>query len=296
MSRCRAYVCLCVFALQASNNEFLQHSKESWGVLGQAGKDAGKQAGKQTAKKAGKQAAQQAGKQAGKQAGEQAGKQAGKHLAGIQSEPCPVGTCFIKVFVPLTYDGVKGWIFNLVCPGNAMSVTHEGLLLLKSATVNRNLVFDDVCNEKHVFVAYKNEPWVFEVSNITGEMVRYPVEPYVRYYNVAWEWEIQAAFFKYNNNTPHWIDANGTMGTLNYTTGQWSGAVGLIQRDEADYAIGTFAVTHPRSEVAAFSPGTDYMPYYWLTRYPQELTPMWNLFGLFTKGYNSIALCRHQFH
>ena len=54
-----------------------------------------------------------------------------------------------KVFVPLTHDGVKGWIFDLVCPGNAMSVTHEGLLLLKSATVNRNLGFDEVCNEEH---------------------------------------------------------------------------------------------------------------------------------------------------
>ena len=82
---------------------------------------------------------------------------------------------FIKVFVPLTHDGVKGWIFKLVCPGYAMSVSHEGLLLLKSATVNRNLGFDDVCVEKHVNVAYNNYPDAFEVSNITGEMVRYPV-------------------------------------------------------------------------------------------------------------------------
>ena len=168
-----------------------------------------------------------------------------------------------------------------------MSVSHEGLLLLKSATVKRNLGFDDVCNEKHVYVGYNNQAWTFEVSNITGQMVRYPVDPVVGYLSVAREWEIQAAFFKYNNITPHWTNANYTWGTLNYTTGQWSGAVGLIQRDEADYAIINFAVTHPRSKVAAFSPGTHYMPYHWLTRYPLELTPMWNLLGLFTKGYNS---------
>ena len=188
------------------------------------------------------------------------------------------------MFVPLNRVGAKGWFFNLVCPGNAMSVAHEGLLLLKSATVNRNLGFGEVCKEKYVFVAYNNEGWIFEVSNITGEMFRYPVEPVLSYYNIAYEWEIQAAFFKYNNITPHWINCNNTGGTLNYTTGQWSGAVGLIQRDEADYAICCFAGTHLRSRVAAFSPGVQYMPYHWLTRYPQELSPISNLLGLFTQG------------
>ena len=191
------------------------------------------------------------------------------------------------MFVPLTQIGVKGWIFNLVCPGNAKSVSNERLLLLKSATVNGNLGFDEVCKEKHVYVAYNNEWEMFEVSNITGKMVRYTVEPYVGYWSIAWEWEIQEAFFKYNNITPHWINCNYTWGSLNYTTGQWSGAVGLIQRDEADYAIWGFAGTYPRSKVAAFSPGTEYTPDYWLTRYPRELTPMWNLLGLFTKGHNS---------
>ena len=63
------------------------------------------------------------------------------------------------MFAPFTHDGVKGWIFNLVCPGNAKSVLHERLLLLKNATVNTNLGFDDVCKEKHAYVAYNNEPW-----------------------------------------------------------------------------------------------------------------------------------------
>ena len=190
------------------------------------------------------------------------------------------------MFVPLTHDGVKGWIFNFVCPGNAKSVSHEGLLLMKNAIVNRNLGFDDVCKEKHVYVAYNNEPWAFEVSNVTGEMVRYPVLPYVSYNSIAWEWEIQEAFFKSNSFKPQWINANYTWGTLNYTTGKWSGAIGLIQRDEADYAIFRFAGTYARSKVAAFSP-TVYLPYHWLTRYPLELPPTWILVGLFTKGYTS---------
>ena len=47
-----------------------------------------------------------------------------------------------------------------------MSVSHKGLLLLKNATVNRNLGFDDVCKEKHSIVAYNNEWDGFEVSNM----------------------------------------------------------------------------------------------------------------------------------
>ncbi len=194
------------------------------------------------------------------------------------------------MFVPLNHDGVKGWIFNLVCPGNTMSFSHERLLLLKSATVNRNLGFDDVCNEKHVIVAYNNKWGVFEVSPITGEMVKYPVRPYVWYASIAKKWEIEAAFFKSYNITPHWIIFYSG-GTLNYTTGQWSGAVGLIHRDEADYAIANFASTYSRSKVAAFSPGIEYKPLHWLTRNPMKLSPMWNLLKLFTKGYNS-QMCK----
>ena len=172
----------------------------------------------------------------------------------------------------------------MVCPGNSLVGFDEELLLIKNTEVNRNSGFDDVCKGKQVYVAYNNELYTFEVSNITGEMVEYPVEPYVNYWYVAYEWEIQKAFFKYNNITPHWINANYTWGSLNVTTGQWSGAVGLIQRDEADYAIWGFAGTYARSKVAAFSPGILYGPKYWLTRYPLELSPTWNLFGLFTKG------------
>ena len=130
-----------------------------------------------------------------------------------------------------------------------MSVTHDRLLLLKSETVNRNLGFDELCREKIVIVAYKNQSTIFEVDTIKGEMVKYPVKPYMRKTDViAYEWEVQDAFFKYNNITPHWINANGSSGILNYTTGQWSGAVGLIQRDEADYTIRGFAGTYPRSK------------------------------------------------
>ena len=171
----------------------------------------------------------------------------------------------------------------MVCPGNALSESHKRLLLLKNATVNWNLGFDDVCIEKHVIVAYNNDPGIFEVSDITGQMVEYPLAPYMSYSSLAREWEMQAVFFANNNIKPKWINCNYDWGSLNYTTGQWSGAVGMIQRDEADYAIFGFAGTYGRSKVASFSPGLAYMKYHWLTRYPLELPPTWNLLGLFTK-------------
>ena len=98
---------------------------------------------------------------------------------------------------------------------------------------------------------------------------------------------IQIAFFEYNNIKPQWINCNYDWGRLNYTTGLFSGAVGMIQRDKADYALMGFGGSYDRSKVAAFSPGTNHMPYYILTRYPLEVPPTWNLFYLFTKGLNN---------
>ena len=168
-----------------------------------------------------------------------------------------------------------------------MSVSHEKLLLLKNATVNWNLGFDNVCNEKHAIVAYNNEAGTFEVSDITGEMVEYPVLPFMKYTSMAWEWEMQAAFFETNNIKPTWRNAYYSWGSLNYETGQWSGACGMIQRDEADYAIWGFSSSYARSKMAAFSPATYYYPRHWLTRFPLEVPPTWNLLGLFTKEYIS---------
>ena len=160
----------------------------------------------------------------------------------------------------------------------------KGLLLLKNATVNWNLGFNDVCKKKHVIVAYNNYPPWFEVSSITGKMVKYPVAPYVRFGSIAQEWEIQEAFFETNDIQPTWLNCNYTYGTLNYTTGQWSGDVGMIQRDEADYVIFIYGVRWELSKVSSFSQGVSHLPQYWLSRYPLELSPTWNLVGLFTKG------------
>ena len=177
----------------------------------------------------------------------------------------------------------------MVCPGNAKNIFHRRLLLVKTITVNRNLGFDDVCKEKHVHIAYNEYPKEpkFNVNSTTGKLVKYPVNPVARILPVAQEWEIQEAFFESNNITPFWKNCNMTWGSLNETTGQWTGTVGMIQRDEADYAIPYFGVNYARSKVVAFSPPTAFHPQRWLTRYPRKLSPVWNLLGLFQKECSS---------
>ena len=69
----------------------------------------------------------------------------------------------------------------------------------------------------------------------------------------------------------------------------------MIQRDEADLAVQSFAATYSRSQVAVMS-ATNYSPLHWLTRYPLELPPTWNLLGLFTKDHRSQNSNLNQFY
>ena len=183
-----------------------------------------------------------------------------------------------------------------------MNVPHKRLLLLKNATVNGNLGFDNVCKDKQVSIGYNNEygfKLEYEVLNETTEswrqldkMRKFPVKPYVKDQpsNVAYKWEIQAAFFEHYNIQPIWVWGYFAAGTVNYTSGQWNGLMGLIQRDEVDYVVTTLLQTYERSKVVSFSPGDLYSPLYFYTRFPRELPPTWNLIGLFTKGYKSLSL------
>ena len=180
----------------------------------------------------------------------------------------------------MTNDGIKAWSFDFVCPGFAMSVSQKGLLLFKNSTAKKSLDFDLVCKEKQAVYAVKSQPFVFEVSE-TGKLVEYPVRPYLGFFSIAWDWELEAAFFELHNVKPKFIICD-TWGILNYTTGQFTAAVGMIQRDEVDVAAAGFAVMHSRSKVAEYTQGVTYFEMYWLTRFPKQLDPTWNLVGIFT--------------
>ena len=113
----------------------------------------------------------------------------------------------LKVSTPLTQDGVKGWVFKLVCPGYAMSISHDRLLLLKNATVNGNLDFVTVCKERHVFIGYWTQDQTLKVDRTTGKVMKYPPIKNVLsvQHVIAQEWEIQTMFFEQNNIKGHWI-------------------------------------------------------------------------------------------
>ena len=181
-----------------------------------------------------------------------------------------------------------------------MSTFHERLLLLKNVTVNRNLGFDDVCKEKHAkIIFYENRNKKTKKINrfiriserlpdnhYYGDIKKYKLNPTVKpISNVAEYWEIEDMFLKVNNIKPEWIWINtinkDEKGLLNETTGQWSGAVGMIQRDEADYAVKNYIPSYEMIKVADLSP-TLYAPLHWVTC-RREVSPIWNLLGLFTK-------------
>ena len=87
--------------------------------------------------------------------------------------------------------------------------------------------------------------------------MKYPLRPYLGFNSIAWDWEVLAAFFELHNVKPKFIICD-TWGILNYTTGQFTAAVGMIQRDEVDVAAAGFAVMHSRSKVAEYTQGVTY--------------------------------------
>ena len=59
--------------------------------------------------------------------------------------------------------------------------------------------------------------------------------------------------------------------------------INQIERDEADIvAPDNYACFHGRGTVAVCAPGSQYLPYYWFSKYPEKRSPAWNLVNLFT--------------
>ena len=51
---------------------------------------------------------------------------------------------------------------------------------------------------------------------------------------------------------------------------------------KADIATAGFACTHQRMEVVNCAPFVAYIPNYFFSRYPRQVSKLWNLLGLFT--------------
>ena len=56
-----------------------------------------------------------------------------------------------------------------------------------------------------------------------------------------------------------------------------------IERDEVEIvAPGNYACYHGRGTVATCAPGTLYAPQSWFSKYPEKISPIWNLVTIFT--------------
>ena len=159
-----------------------------------------------------------------------------------------------------------------MCPGNAKSITHEKLLMLKNATVNQNMFLNELC-PPHVNIGLGRDQGQFRFEWDWDQwkwiMLEYPpIEVSDEYSRRSWDWEIQSSFFKSNNIIPQWID--------NYQF------ILMIRNDTFDYCpvsgiVNTFALNYFADASSVISND----PYHWVSKKPDALPLTWNLLYLF---------------
>ena len=211
----------------------------------------------------------------------------------------------LKVFVPLTQDGLNGWIFKFVCPGNAMSVLHEGLLMLENGTVNIDLGLQDFCKGKLVKILINRYGNVHSWKN--GSIAEWPpIRPSLRssYANmIPYDWEIVKKFIVNNDIRPKWYRPKQNFSyeakdIFNKTTGMWNGTMGIIQRGAYDFYAVT-ALDNCKSvesgQAVHFSAPLQILRFHWFSRLPQDLSLTWNLLYLLPKEKDHIYLDHIQF-
>ena len=89
----------------------------------------------------------------------------------------------------------------------------------------------DICGPKIVNLAYNNEPKEFILDETVQPPQMVKKAPYMKKgikNNISWDWEILDLYFKNYNVEPLWMFCNYTWGTINHTTGLWSGAMGRV--------------------------------------------------------------------
>ena len=121
--------------------------------------------------------------------------------------------------------------FVMTCPGMSHSSSFT-LHMRDNGEVDDGKVWGDLCRQKTVRIAYNNVPWVFEIDNSTDEMVKYPLDPRTGYSLISKDWEILDSFFMTNNIIPIWIYCNQTWGWYDEELGNWTGASGMVRKNE----------------------------------------------------------------
>ncbi|XP_023347484.1 uncharacterized protein LOC111716278 [Eurytemora carolleeae] len=82
---------------------------------------------------------------------------------------------------------------------------------------------------------------------------------------------------------PLFINANYSMGGKDPDTGDWLGIIGMVRYDEVDLAVGSLGTDPEINEFLSPSPqlGESYAS--WVTRYPGQVSPAYNILKVFDK-------------
>ena len=167
-----------------------------------------------------------------------------------------------------------------------MSISHEKLLMHKNWTVNRNNSFNDICGKRHVYIAYSAPNDFVTVNSVTGKLEEDPKDHEHGFTKISWNWEIYKSFLENNNIHPHWIDLGWMVGdaSYNHSTGKWAEGYGMLQSDQIDILAVDVFDSFDSIQVANlshWSPPIRHMKFHWFTRWPQNVSPIWNLIYLF---------------
>ena len=128
-----------------------------------------------------------------------------------------------------SYNLSAGAIIEINCQGE--SAWHK--LVYRSGKINKNKI--EVCQKRHVRVAFNNNNYKFEwyndtvtnhsgvIDNNTG-MYAYELSPL----GYVWHYERYKSFFMYFNLTTSWTECNDTYGWRDENTGLWNGILAEV--------------------------------------------------------------------
>ena len=154
----------------------------------------------------------------------------------------------------------------------------------KNGRVNVNKGFTELCQKRHVHIAYSAENDQIAINGKTGRIEESPSDHELGFSRISLPWEILKSFVENNNITPHWVGVGWNIGSLNRSTGKWSGGLGMIQNDKIDILSVDVFDSFDSTLIAKtghYSPPIRHLKFHWFTRWPQVLSPTWNLLYLF---------------
>ena len=123
----------------------------------------------------------------------------------------------------------KADYFKITCPGPYNNVP---LKLKVSKDGSSHIKYKDICEQPQQYarIAYSNPPYYFEVDS-NGQMADYQIRPVTRIHSrIPHHFEILSSFFQYYQITPTWIDCKGNKGWFDEETGNWTGALGKVDK------------------------------------------------------------------